>query len=101
MRRGPQTCTPMVCIQDFLDHQNLCLNIIRRFHGREEIQENSRYVISLIEDQKLYFIARLEIINVKNTDKGEYRAIAKNLYGQGVATINLNFEGATKPKYET
>jgi hypothetical protein len=52
----------------------------------------------MVEDQKLYFIARLEIVNVKNTDKGEYRAIAKNIYGQGVATINLNFEGAAKPK---
>lgn len=69
-----------------------------RFHGKEEIQENSRYLISMVEDQKLYFIARLEINNVKNTDRGEYRAVAKNVYGQGVATINLNFEGATKPK---
>lgn len=98
MRRGPQTCTPMVCIQNQMADQKLFFKMMYRFHGREEIQENSRYVISLIEDQKLYFIARLEIINVKNADKGEYRAIAKNLYGQGVATINLNFEGAAKPK---
>lgn len=69
-----------------------------RFHGKEEVEENSRFVISVVEDQKLYYIARLEINNVKNGDKGEYRAIAKNLYGQGVATINLNFEGPTKPK---
>lgn len=28
-------------------------------------------------DQKLYYLARLEITNVKNGDRGEYRAIAK------------------------
>lgn len=49
-------------------------------------------------DQKLYYIARLDINNVKNSDKGEYRAIASNKYGKGVATINLNFEGGDKPK---
>lgn len=49
-------------------------------------------------DQKLYYLARLEITNVKNGDRGEYRAIAKNKYGQGVATINLNFENTEKPK---
>lgn len=32
-------------------------------------------------------------------DSGEYRAVAKNKHGQGVATINLNFEGGDKLKY--
>lgn len=49
-------------------------------------------------DQKLYYLAHLEIFNVENTDKGEYRAVAKNKYGVGTATINLNFEGDGKPK---
>lgn len=49
-------------------------------------------------DQKLYHMARLEISTVETTDKGEYRAVAKNKYGVGVATINLNFEGDGKPK---
>lgn len=49
-------------------------------------------------DQKLYYLARLEINNVKKNDRGEYRAVAQNKYGKGVATINLNFEGTEKPK---
>lgn len=43
-------------------------------------------------------MARLEITNVENADGGEYKAIAKNAHGEGVATINLNFEGGDKPK---
>lgn len=54
--------------------------------------------MSLDVDEKIYYIARLEIVNVKRNDRGEYRAIAKNRYGQGMATINLNFEGIEKPK---
>lgn len=49
-------------------------------------------------DQILYYLARLEINNVQNSDRGEYRAVAKNKYGTGTATINLNFEGSDKPK---
>lgn len=44
-------------------------------------------------------MARLEIIGVENSDRGEYRALAKNKHGEGVAKINLNFEGSGKPKY--
>lgn len=44
-------------------------------------------------------MARLEISKVINSDKGEYRAVARNMHGEGVATINLNFEGTGKPKY--
>lgn len=43
-------------------------------------------------------MARLEILGVENSDKGEYRAVAKNKHGEGVAKINLNFEGGEKPK---
>lgn len=49
-------------------------------------------------DQILYYLARLEISNVKASDRGEYRAIARNKYGEGIATINLNFESAERPK---
>lgn len=52
----------------------------------------------MIEDQILYYLARLEIQSVQTSDRGEYRAIAKNKYGSGTATINLNFEGSDKPK---
>lgn len=54
--------------------------------------------MSLEKDQKLYHMARLEITNVITGDRGEYRALAKNKHGEGVATINLNFEGSGKPK---
>lgn len=55
--------------------------------------------MSLELDQKLYHLARLRIDNVAKEDAGEYRAVAKNKHGQGVATINLNFEGGDKLKY--
>lgn len=55
--------------------------------------------MSLELDQKLYHLARLKIDNVAKGDAGEYRALAKNKHGQGVATINLNFEGGDKLKY--
>lgn len=45
-------------------------------------------------DQKLYYIAKLEIRGVQATDKGEYRAVATNKHGESVATINLNFDSA-------
>lgn len=44
-------------------------------------------------------MARFEISNVTNSDQGEYKAVARNKFGEGVATINLNFEGTGKPKY--
>lgn len=44
-------------------------------------------------------MARLEISKVVTGDKGEYRAVARNKHGEGVATINLNFDGSDKPKY--
>lgn len=69
-----------------------------RFHGEEAVKENGRYVVELEVDQKLYYMARLEILGVKTSDSGMYRAIAKNKFGEGVATINLNFEGSGKPK---
>lgn len=41
-------------------------------------------------------MARLEISSVVSSDQGEYRAMAKNKHGSGVATINLNFESGSK-----
>lgn len=69
-----------------------------RYHGKEVVKEGGRFKISLEQDQKLYHMARLEISSVKESDKGEYKAVAKNKHGEGVATINLNFEGGGKPK---
>lgn len=62
------------------------------------IKEGGRHKISLDEDQSLYHMAKLEIKDVKDSDRGEYRAIAKNKHGEGTAKINLNFEGSGKPK---
>lgn len=55
--------------------------------------------MSLELDQKLYHLAKLQISRVAKADSGEYKAIAVNKHGQGVATINLNFEGGDKLKY--
>lgn len=73
-------------------------SLLIRYHGKEEVKEGGRYHISLEKDQVLYHMARLEIKNVITGDKGEYRAVARNKHGEGVATINLNFEGSGKPK---
>lgn len=72
---------------------------LNRFHGKDQVNEGGRYHMSLENDQTLYHMARLEISKVITGDKGEYRAVAKNKHGEGVATINLNFEGSGKPKY--
>lgn len=52
--------------------------------------------MSLTLDQKLYHMACLEITNVVSSDQGEYRVKANNKHGEGVSTINLNFEGGSK-----
>lgn len=72
--------------------------MVFRWHEKTLIKEGSRYRISLDEDQSLYHMAKLEIRGVVDTDKGEYRAVAKNKLGEGTAKINLNFEGGGKPK---
>lgn len=69
-----------------------------RYHGETVVKENDRYLVELEIDQKLYYLARLEISGVQTEDSGLYRAVAKNKYGEGTATINLNFEGSGKPK---
>lgn len=54
--------------------------------------------MSVIQDAKLYYLVSLEIASVDAADEGEYKAVAKNVHGEGAATINLNFEGSGKPK---
>ena len=67
---------------------------LHRFHGNEQLVTGPRYHMTLEADQKLYYIAKLEIRGVQPTDKGEYRALASNKHGESVATINLNFDNA-------
>lgn len=91
------------CVNRVLAYLPLILQYLltsRRYHGNNVVEEDGRYKTSLEIDQKLYYIAKLEITNVETSDQGTYRAVAKNKYGEGVATINLNFEGSDKPKYD-
>jgi hypothetical protein len=69
-----------------------------RFHKGEQIKEGGRHKVSIVQDAKQFYLVSLEIANVDATDEGEYKAIARNGHGEGVATINLNFEGSGKPK---
>ncbi len=69
-----------------------------RYHQGSPIKEGGRFKTSIIQDAKLYYVATLEISNVDATDGGEYKAMATNAHGEGVANINLNFEGSGKPK---
>ncbi|XP_011700586.1 PREDICTED: muscle M-line assembly protein unc-89-like isoform X1 [Wasmannia auropunctata] len=71
---------------------------VKWYHGTEEVKDGGRFTTSLELDQKLYHLARLRIDSVAKGDAGEYRAVAKNKHGQGVATINLNFEGGDRLK---
>lgn len=53
------------------------------------------------KDGKVNFLVSLTVSSVTSADEGEYKAIASNKIGEGVATMNLNFEGKTdddKPK---
>ena len=55
--------------------------------------------MNVAPDVKQYYLVSMEISSVDASDEGEYKAVAKNAHGEGVATINLNFEGSGKPKY--
>lgn len=61
-----------------------------RYHG-DKLIKGSKYSSSLNIDQKLYYLAKLEIINTEETDSGEYKAEAVNMHGICVANVNLNF----------
>lgn len=76
--------------------------LLYRFHGNEQLVNGPRFHMILEADQKLYYIAKMEIRGVVATDKGEYRAVASNKHGESVATINLNFDSAAggAPKYD-
>ena len=55
----------------------------------------------MIDEGKLYHVIELHISKVTAADEGEYKAIATNNLGKGIATINLRFDGKTatdKPK---
>ena len=53
---------------------------------------SARRKMSMELDEKLYHLCRLEISQVDAADAGTYKAVAKNEFGDGFATINLTFE---------
>ena len=74
-----------------------------RFHNDKQISVSSaRHKMSMELDEKLYHLCRLEISQVDAADAGTYKAVAKNEFGDGFATINLTFEeGELKLLYHT
>ena len=70
------------------------------YHGEKKVEESSRVKMTIKLDKKMYYLCCLEISNVEAGDAGQYKAIAKNEYGESQATINLTFEesAAGKPK---
>lgn len=66
-----------------------------RYHGKN-IVKGSKYSSSLNIDQKLYYLAKLEIANTEEADSGEYRAEAINVHGKCVANVNLNLNDDNK-----
>ena len=71
------------------------------YHGEKKVEESSRVKMTIKQDgKKMYYLCCLEISNVEAGDAGQYKAIAKNEYGESQATINLTFEesAAGKPK---
>ena len=62
------------------------------FHNDKQIVETERFKYSMELDATLYYLCRLEILNVDARDMGCYKAVARNASGEGHATINLTFE---------
>lgn len=100
--RRTQTCGNLVSairnVKHFYDLMTENRFTWYRFHKGELIRETSRYKINMIQDAKLFYLVSLEINSVTASDEGEYKAVAKNTHGEGIATISLNFEGSGKPK---
>ncbi|XP_065220483.1 twitchin isoform X27 [Planococcus citri] len=61
-------------------------------HNKKALKSSDKYLISLEVDQKLYYLARLEIKDVQATDNGEYRITAKNPLGDAKAHVQLNLQ---------
>ncbi|RZF42380.1 hypothetical protein LSTR_LSTR004188 [Laodelphax striatellus] len=68
------------------------------YHKGKIIKESTRIITTLELDQRLYYMARLDIKHVEKADAGEYKIVARNEQGEGSATVMLNFDGGDKPK---
>lgn len=72
--------------------------MLNRYFGEKKVEESKLRVMSVELDQKLYYLARLRIRDVKNEDAGLYKIVAKNKNGDAQAVVNLNFEQGPTPK---
>lgn len=72
----------------------------RMFQGKK-LLDGSRHKISLEDDAAISYVVKLEILKVSKKDEGEYKIMASNKVGEGLAVVTLRFDGDTatdKPK---
>jgi len=83
-------------IAEILSAKKRPFSLPSRFHNERPLKTSRRHRTSLqaaeTQGGKPFFYCRLEIADVEAADGGAYKAVAKNKFGEGHATINLNFE---------
>lgn len=62
------------------------------YKGTEVLKEGGRYKMKMTTDKANHTVS-MEIAGGGMQDGGEYKAVAKNSFGESTATITLNFEG--------
>lgn len=62
------------------------------YKGTEVLKAGGRYKMNMTSDKANHTIS-MEIAGGGMQDGGEYKAVAKNNFGESTATITLNFEG--------
>jgi hypothetical protein len=60
--------------------------------GNEVLKDGGRYKMKMTSDKSNHSVS-MEIAGGGMQDGGEYKAVAKNSFGESTATITLNFEG--------
>lgn len=64
---------------------------IEWYHKTTLVKEDSRHAYKMVSD-KYNRLASLIISDVKSSDGGLYKVVARNKHGEGNATIDLNFD---------
>ncbi|XP_052707844.1 twitchin-like isoform X13 [Crassostrea angulata] len=67
------------------------------YKGTEVLKEGGRYKMKMTSDKANHTVS-MEIAGGGMQDGGEYKAVAKNSFGESTATITLNFEGKKPPQ---
>ncbi|XP_065941806.1 twitchin isoform X17 [Magallana gigas] len=67
------------------------------YKGTEVLKEGGRYKMKMTSDKANHTVS-MEIAGGGMQDGGEYKAVAKNSFGESTATITLNFEGKKAPQ---